>query len=103
MIQERRKLTRIAFSTLGCKVNQYDTALIQSSVSDTRDFTIVPFDNVADIYVINTCTVTGKGDSESRRQIRKAQRQNNKSKIIVTGCYAQVNPTEVAGISGVSM
>jgi len=103
MIQERRKLTRIAFSTLGCKVNQYDTALIQSSVSDTGDFTTVPFDNVADIYVINTCTVTGKGDSESRRLIRKAQRQNKKAKIIVTGCYAQINPKGVAGISGVSM
>ena len=92
MIQERRKLARIAFSTLGCKVNQYDAALIQSSVSDTGDFTTVPFDNEADIYVINTCTVTGKGDSESRRLIRKAQRQNKKAKIIVTGCYAQVNP-----------
>ncbi len=94
---------RIAFSTLGCKVNQYDTAAIQSSISGSRDYTIVPFDDEADIYVVNTCTVTGKGDVESRRLIRRAIRRNNKARVIVTGCYAQTRPEEIAKVEGVSM
>jgi len=97
-------LTRIAFSTLGCKVNQYDTAVIQSVVKNGSDeYTIVPFHDEADIYVVNTCTVTGKGDVESRRLIRGAIRRNAKARVIVTGCYAQTRPGEVAGIEGVSM
>lgn len=94
---------RIAFSTLGCKVNQYDTAVIQSSVTGGRDYTVVPFEDEADIYVINTCTVTGKGDVESRRLIRRAIRKNKRARVIVTGCYAQTRPGEIAGIEGVSI
>lgn len=97
-------MTRIAFSTLGCKVNQYDTAVIQSAIKNgSEGYTIVPFNDEADIYVVNTCTVTGKGDVESRRLIRGAIRRNSKARIIVTGCYAQTRPGEVAGIEGVSM
>ena len=96
-------MSRIAFTTLGCKVNQSDTAVIQSSINDCREYTIVPFDDEADIYVVNTCTVTGKGDVESRRLIRKAIRRNSRARIIVTGCYAQTKPGEVAKIKGVSM
>lgn len=97
-------MTRIAFSTLGCKVNQYDTAVIQSVVKNgSKEYTIVPFNDEADIYVVNTCTVTGKGDVESRRLIRGAIRRNSKARVIVTGCYAQTRPGEVAGIEGVSM
>lgn len=96
-------MKRIAFSTLGCKVNQYDTAVIESSVIGMQDYTIVPFDDTADIYVVNTCTVTGKGDAESRRLIRKAIRSNKNAQVVVTGCYAQTNPEEIAGIPGVTM
>ena len=97
-------MTRIAFSTLGCKVNQYDTAVIQSVVKNgSEGYTIVPFNAEADIYVVNTCTVTGKGDVESRRLIRGAIRRNSKARVVVTGCYAQTRPGEVAGIEGVSM
>ncbi|MBI5194274.1 MAG: tRNA (N(6)-L-threonylcarbamoyladenosine(37)-C(2))-methylthiotransferase MtaB [Nitrospirae bacterium] len=96
-------MKRIAFSTLGCKVNQYDTAVIESAVIGTQDYTIVPFDDTADIYVVNTCTVTGKGDAESRRLIRKAVRSNKHAQVVVTGCYAQTNPEEIAGIPGVTM
>ncbi len=97
-------MPRIAFSTLGCKVNQYDTAVIQSVVkNESKEYTIVPFHDEADIYVVNTCTVTGKGDVESRRLIRGAIRRNSKARVIVTGCYAQTRPGEVAGIEGVSM
>jgi len=97
------RVTRIAFATLGCKVNQFDTAAIQSSIMRDGGFTIVPFEEEADIYVVNTCTVTGKGDTESRRLIRKALRMNQKAQIIVTGCYAQTNPGEIARMEGVSM
>lgn len=96
-------MKRIAFSTLGCKVNQYDTAVLESAVIGTPDYTIVPFDDTADVYVVNTCTVTGKGDAESRRLIRKAVKRNRTAQVIVTGCYAQTNPEEIAGIPGVSM
>ncbi len=96
-------MTKIAFSTLGCKVNQYDTAAIQSSMTDNSEYVIVPFDTRADIYVVNTCTVTGKGDAESRRLMRRVLRQNSDARIVVTGCYAQTNPEEIAKLRGVSM
>src|SRR3990170_632008 len=69
----------------------------------SEEYTIVPFNAEADIYVVNTCTVTGKGDVESRRLIRGAIRRNSRARVIVTGCYAQTRPGEVAGIEGVSM
>ncbi len=96
-------MPKIAFSTLGCKINQFDTAAMQSSVVTGNDYRIVSFDDEADIYVINTCTVTGKSDSESRRIIRRALRKNRDARIVVTGCYAQTNPEEIAKIRGVSM
>src|SRR4030065_1558472 len=95
-------MPRIAFSTLGCKINQFDTAAMQSSVMSSDDFRIVSFDDDADIYVINTCTVTGKSDSESRRIVRRALKQNKNARVVVTGCYAQTNPQELAKIPGVS-
>ncbi len=95
-------MLRIAFSTLGCKINQFDTALMQSSVMQGNDFSVVSFDDEADIYVINTCTVTGKSDAESRRTVRRAFMKNRNARIVVTGCYAQTNPQEIAEIPGVS-
>ncbi|MCC7202893.1 MAG: tRNA (N(6)-L-threonylcarbamoyladenosine(37)-C(2))-methylthiotransferase MtaB [Nitrospirae bacterium] len=95
-------MPRIAFSTLGCKINQYDTAVMKSSVTEGDEYSVVSFDDEADIYVINTCTVTGKSDSESRRQVRRALKRNRNARIVVTGCYAQTNPQEVAEIPGVS-
>ncbi|MEK6560744.1 MAG: tRNA (N(6)-L-threonylcarbamoyladenosine(37)-C(2))-methylthiotransferase MtaB, partial [Nitrospirota bacterium] len=96
-------MQKIAFSTLGCKINQFDTAAMQSSVTTGNDYSIVSFDDEADIYVINTCTVTGKSDSESRRIIRRVLRKNRNARVVVTGCYAQTNPAEIAKIHGVSM
>ena len=96
-------MPRIAFSTLGCKINQFDTAVMQSSVTTGNDYSIVSFDDEADIYVINTCTVTGKSDSESRRIIRRALKKNRNARVVVTGCYAQISPEEIAMIPGVSM
>jgi threonylcarbamoyladenosine tRNA methylthiotransferase MtaB len=84
---------KIAISTLGCKINQYDSAVIQSRL-DQHSF--VPFEDLADCYIINTCTVTDRADWQARQLVRRAKRANPAATIIVTGCYAQVNPAEVS-------
>lgn len=90
---------RIAITTLGCKINQYDSAVIRSRLEDKHSF--VPFEDRADCYVINTCTVTDRADWEARQLVRRAKRLNPAAKVLVTGCYAQVNPSEVAEVPGV--
>jgi threonylcarbamoyladenosine tRNA methylthiotransferase MtaB len=90
---------RIAITTLGCKINQYDSAVIQSRLEEKHSF--VPFEDQADCYVINTCTVTDRADWEARQLVRRAKRLNPGAKVLVTGCYAQVNPAEVAAVPGV--
>jgi len=90
---------RIAITTLGCKINQYDSAVIQRRLEGKHSF--VPFEKEADCYVINTCTVTDRADWEARQLVRRAKRLNPAARVLVTGCYAQVNPEEVAGVAGV--
>jgi threonylcarbamoyladenosine tRNA methylthiotransferase MtaB len=90
---------RIAITTLGCKINQYDSAVIQSRLEEKHFF--VPFEEQADCYVINTCTVTDRADSEARQLVRRAKRLNRAAKVLITGCYAQVNSAEVAQVPGV--
>jgi len=90
---------RIAITTLGCKINQYDSAVIQSRLEEKHSF--VPFEDQADCYVINTCTVTDRADWEARQLVRRAKRLNPGAKVLVTGCYAQVNPAEVARVPGI--
>jgi threonylcarbamoyladenosine tRNA methylthiotransferase MtaB len=90
---------KIAITTLGCKINQYDSAVIQSRLEKNHLF--VRFDEPADCYVINTCTVTDRADWEARQLVRRAKRLNPAAKVLVTGCYAQVNPNEVARVAGV--
>ncbi|HEY7558775.1 MAG TPA: tRNA (N(6)-L-threonylcarbamoyladenosine(37)-C(2))-methylthiotransferase MtaB [Candidatus Binatia bacterium] len=90
---------RIAITTLGCKINQYDSAVIQNRLEGTHSF--VPFEEAADCYVVNTCTVTDRADWEARQLVRRAKRANPKARVIVTGCYAQVSPAEVARVPGV--
>ncbi|MBI5180713.1 MAG: tRNA (N(6)-L-threonylcarbamoyladenosine(37)-C(2))-methylthiotransferase MtaB [Nitrospirae bacterium] len=92
---------KIAFSTLGCKINQYDSALMKESLKER--FQIVSFDDVADVYVINTCTVTAKSDYQSRQLVRRAVKKNEKAKIIVAGCYPQGNPEAFVSIDGVDI
>jgi len=91
---------RIAITTLGCKINQYDSAVIQSRLEEKHSF--VPFDDEADCYIINTCTVTDRADREARQLVRRARRLSPLAKVLVTGCYAQVNPTDVARVPGVN-
>ncbi len=95
-------MNRIAFTTLGCKVNLYDSEAMAELFAE-KGYEIVDFDDVADIYVINTCTVTNFGDKKSRQMIRRARRQNKNSIIVATGCYAQVAPQTVAEIEGINI
>ena len=91
----------VALYTLGCKVSQYETEAIAEGF-ESLAFHVVPFGEKADVYVINTCTVTAESDRKSRQIIRRAQKTNPNAIIMVTGCYSQVSPDEVLRISGVS-
>lgn len=92
---------RIAFSTFGCKINQFESDELKRSFLSTGN-TVVPFDEPADLYVINTCTVTGKSDYQCRQAIRAAVKRGQGAKVIVTGCYAETNPEDIQKISGVT-
>jgi threonylcarbamoyladenosine tRNA methylthiotransferase MtaB len=93
---------KAAFCTLGCRVNQYETEAM-TELFIKNGYQIVNFDDFADVYVINTCTVTSIGDKKSRQMIRKSKKTNKDSIIVVAGCYAQVSPDEVAKIEGVDV
>ena len=95
-------IKKAAFCTLGCKVNQYETEAI-SELFVNNGYNIVPFDEKADVYLINTCSVTNIGDRKSRQMIRRAKKTNPESIIIVTGCYAQTASDEVLEIEGVNL
>ena len=96
------KLNKIAFTTLGCKVNLYDTEAM-TELFEKDGYEIVDFDDVANVYVINTCTVTNLGSKKSRQMIRRAKTLNPDAIIVATGCYAQVSPEEVAKIEGINI
>ncbi len=93
---------RCAFFTLGCKVNQYDTESL-AELFRRRGYEIVDFDSEADVYCINTCTVTQVADKKSRQAVRRAKRRNPKAIVVAVGCYAQVAPEEVSAIRGVDV
>ncbi|WP_144934093.1 tRNA (N(6)-L-threonylcarbamoyladenosine(37)-C(2))-methylthiotransferase MtaB [Paenibacillus sp. 32O-W] len=92
----------VAFHTLGCKVNFYETEGIWQ-LFKKEGYEQVDFETKADVYLINTCTVTNTGDKKSRQVIRRAIRRNPDAIIAVTGCYAQTSPAEVAAIPGVDI
>ena len=91
----------VGLYTLGCKVSLYETEAISEAFCDAG-FEIRSFDEVCDVYVINTCTVTAESDAKSRKYIRRAIRKNPDAVVIVIGCYSQRAPEEVAKIEGVS-
>lgn len=91
----------IAFATLGCRVNQYDTDSMRGLFLE-KGFQDVSYDEKADVYVINTCSVTQMGEKKSRQLIRRAKKHNPQSVVIVTGCYAQLDPELLAAMDGVS-
>ncbi|MCG8482882.1 MAG: tRNA (N(6)-L-threonylcarbamoyladenosine(37)-C(2))-methylthiotransferase MtaB [Clostridia bacterium] len=87
-------MKKASIYTLGCKVNQYESQAIKEQF-EKKNYEIVKENEYADVYVINTCTVTNLSDRKSRQIIRRAKRMNPESIIVVTGCYAQINPDEV--------
>ena len=91
----------IKFYTLGCKVNQYETQSIREQFI-RGDFQEIEDGLPADIYLINTCTVTQKADRDSRHLIYLIHRQNPQAKILVTGCYTELDSAEIAKIPGVT-
>ncbi len=95
-------MPRVALHTLGCKLNYAETSMIGKQFLD-RGYALVPFGEPADVNVINTCSVTEKADQECRQMIRRALRAAPDSYVIVTGCYAQLAPDEVATIDGVDL
>ena len=95
-------IKKVAAYTLGCKVNLYDTqAMLDLLVK--AGYTVVDFENTADVYIINTCTVTGASDKKSRQMIRRAVRKNPNAIIVVAGCYAQASADKVLEIDGVDI
>ncbi len=93
---------RIAFATVGCRLNQFETdALRGKALAEGHE--IVSFGSPADAYVINTCTITAEADADSRRLARQAVRRNPAALVAVTGCYAQAAPEAVAAIPGVDL
>ncbi len=99
-IMKKTKIT-VGLTTLGCKVNQCDSASIAGELQSAGHI-LVPFNSVADAYVINTCTVTSFADFQARQLIRRAKRANPLARIIVTGCYAQTQAQTLAAIDGVT-
>lgn len=95
-------MSSVAFHTLGCKVNHYETEAIWQLFKD-NGYERTDFEKKSDVYVINTCTVTNTGDKKSRQVIRRAIRQNPDAVICVTGCYAQTSPAEIMAIPGVDI
>jgi threonylcarbamoyladenosine tRNA methylthiotransferase MtaB len=93
---------KVAFGTLGCKLNFSETSTIARSFQE-QGFTRVDFREQADVYVINTCSVTNSADKQSRAMIRQATRQNPAAFVVVIGCYAQLKPEEAASIEGVDL
>ena len=79
----------IAFTTLGCRVNQYDTDSMRGLFL-AKGFTEAPFDGLADVYVVNTCSVTHVGEKKSRQLLRRAKKNNPAGIVVVTGCYAHL-------------
>lgn len=95
-------MKKVAFYTLGCKVNQYETEAM-SELFEKEGYEVVDFNDRADVYVINTCTVTGLSDRKSRQIIRRARSKNGDSIVAVVGCYSQTAPEEVESIPGVNL
>ncbi len=92
----------VAFHTLGCKLNFSETSTL-SRMLESEGFEKKEFDDLADVYVINTCSVTDNADKECRQLVRRIQRKSPESLVVITGCYAQLKPKEISEIPGVDL
>ncbi|HWB28363.1 MAG TPA: tRNA (N(6)-L-threonylcarbamoyladenosine(37)-C(2))-methylthiotransferase MtaB [Chitinophagaceae bacterium] len=99
---EMEKRRSVAFHTLGCKLNYAETSTL-SRMLENDGFEKRGFDGLADVYVINTCSVTDNADKECRQIVRRIQRRNPEGLVVITGCYAQLKPAEIASIPGVDL
>ncbi len=102
MTEHHTSETTFAIATLGCKVNQADSEAISEQMS-AAGFVQCDFDETADIYIVNTCTVTHLGDRSSRQMISQARRRRPDALLVVTGCYAEINPESVSALPGVDL
>ena len=93
---------RVGIATLGCKVNTFESELIAQTLK-SDNWRIVSSTDVADLYLINTCTVTKEADRQARQQVRRAVKRNPDALVVVTGCYAQIDPQACADIAGVDL
>ncbi len=98
----KETMKKVSFYTLGCKLNQSETAILAEQFIK-NEYEIVPFDQPADVCVVNTCTVTAKTDYRCRQMIRRAKKISPNAKIAVVGCYAQLQPSEIRKINGVDL
>src|SRR3982751_1448551 len=92
----------VAFHTLGCKLNFSETSTL-GRILERDGFEKKEFSDLADVYVINTCSVTDNADKECRQIVRRIQRKSPESLVVITGCYAQLKPKEIAAIPGVDL
>src|SRR5688500_8131139 len=92
----------VALHTLGCKLNYSETSAI-TRLLEQDGFVKKDFDDIADVYVINTCSVTDNADKECRQLVRRIQRKAPEAMVVITGCYAQLKPAEIASIEGVDL
>ncbi|MCX7738403.1 MAG: tRNA (N(6)-L-threonylcarbamoyladenosine(37)-C(2))-methylthiotransferase MtaB [Hydrogenothermaceae bacterium] len=93
---------KVAFTTLGCRMNQFETSALEEKFSE-RGYTITNFEDTADIYVVNTCTVTKDADRTSRKILRQAKRKNPNAVVVATGCYAQISPEDLSRMEEVDI
>jgi len=98
-----RSRQRVAFCTFGCRLNQYDTETMRTQLEAGGDWQSVPLREDADLYVVNTCSVTSRADARARQAIRRIHEQQPDARIAVTGCYAQRAPQEIADVGGVDL
>src|SRR5512147_850803 len=96
------KQRSVAFHTLGCKLNFSETSTLSRQL-EAEGFLKKEFEDTADVYVINTCSVTDNADKECRQLVRRIQRKAPESLVVITGCYAQLKPKEIADIPGVDL
>lgn len=96
------KNLKVAFATLGCRMNQFETSALEEKFVN-NGYILTNFEDIADVYVVNTCTVTNDADRTSRKVLRQAKRRNPNAVIVATGCYAQVSPEKLAQMEEIDL
>ena len=100
--KSNRKISSVALYTLGCKLNFSESSYISKSLKD-NDYKIVDFNEYADAYIINTCSVTENADNKFKHFVKQAQKNNPEAFIAAIGCYAQLKPKELLSVDGVDL